>query len=125
MRLLLAAIAAIVAAATPTPTTPPVQTAGSNVTVTNCHAQLDKPPLRIGYTNVASKTATEIDFTVTGTAGLIQTVKDTGKFASGTPINKVFALPQDISPLGLGSAHCIVTRVVYADGTIWVNPSPP
>lgn len=120
-------ISALVAAAAITAAVPafadPVQTPGSNVTVTTCHAQLDKPPLKIGYTNAAPLTAVEVDFTVAGNAGVIQTVKDTGKFASGAPIVHVFSLPLDASPLGLSSARCIVTKVVYADGTTWVNPA--
>jgi hypothetical protein len=96
------------------------QTPGSNITVTTCHAQLDKPPLRIGYTNTAATTATEVDFAiVVVAAGVIQTVHDVGKFAHGTPISHVFALPPDTSPLGLSSARCVVTKVVYADGTTW------
>jgi hypothetical protein len=101
------------------------QTPGSNVTVTTCKAQLDKPPLKIGYTNDAKVAAKEVDFTVVGSAGIIQTVKDTGTFAPGSPIAHVFALPDDTTPLGLFSARCVVTKVVYADGTSWVNPSPP
>jgi hypothetical protein len=102
----------------------PEQTPGSNVTVTTCHAQLDKPPLRIAYKNVAQSAATEVDFAIVDVTGLIKTVKDIGKFGSGVPINRVFDLPLDTSPLGLSSARCVVTKVVYADGTAWVNPNP-
>jgi hypothetical protein len=111
---------------TPAPSpTPPAQTAGSSVTVTTCRAQLDKPPLKIGYTNDAKKTATEIDFTIVDSAGVVRTIKDTGTFATGIPILHVFDLPEDTSPLGLSAARCAITRIVYADGTTWVNPSPP
>lgn len=124
MRRFFAAIVA--AAATTAPAyADPAQTPGSNVTVTLCKAQLDKPPLKIGYTNEAPSAAVEIDFTVVGSAGTIQTVKDIGKFATGTPIVKVFDLPADTTPLGLSSAKCVVTKVVYADGTSWVNPHSP
>ena len=100
------------------------QTPGSNLTVTNCHAQLDPPPLKIGYTNDATVAATEVDFRVTAYGRTIQTVVDRGEFASGKPISHVFALPPDTSPLGLSSAHCVVTKVVYANGTSWTNPNP-
>jgi hypothetical protein len=110
----------------PTPAATPMQTKGSNVTVTQCQAKfLEKPPLKIGYSNTAAQTATEIDFAVVTTAGIIRTVKDTGTFASGKAIAHVFDLPDTISPLGLSSARCIVTKVTYQDGTTWVNPSPP
>ena len=103
-------------------TPPPAQTPGSNITVTTCHAQLDPPPLRIAYVNAADVTAKEVDFEVDTTAGPIQTVADRGFFESGKAINHVFDLPTNVSPLGLSSARCIVTRVVYADGTVWKNP---
>lgn len=111
--------------ASPAPATPPpAQTPGSNITIKTCHAQLDPPPLRIEYTNDAKVAATEVDFQVDGNAGTIQTVTDRGRFESGTPISHVFALPTDASPLGLSSARCVVTKVVYADGTVWKNPKP-
>jgi hypothetical protein len=103
----------------------PAQTPGANITVTTCHAQLGKPPLRIAYENVAEKTAHEVDFSIVDAAGLIETVRDVGTFESGKPINHVFDLSPDVSPLGLSSARCVVTKVVYADGTTWANPNPP
>ncbi|HEY1655228.1 MAG TPA: hypothetical protein VGF86_08960 [Candidatus Tumulicola sp.] len=118
-------VIAAVAAASAGAAADPAQTPGSNVTVTTCHAQLDKPPLRIAYTNVAAQTAVEVDFTVVGPVGAITSVRDIGKFATGTPINHVFDLPPDTSPLGLSSAKCTVTKVRYADGTSWVNPNSP
>jgi hypothetical protein len=105
-------------------TPPPVQTPGSNITVTTCHAQLDLPPLRIAYVNTAQTAAIEVDFQVNSNAGSIEPVTDRGSFETGKPINHVFALPPNFSPLGLSSARCIVTRVVYADGTVWKNPNP-
>jgi len=107
----------------PPPTAPPVQTPGSNITISTCHAQVDRPPLKIEYKNVAPQTATEVDFTVSGSAGVIKEVQDTGQFATGAPIVHVFSLGVDASPLGLASARCIVTKVVYADGTTWINPA--
>jgi hypothetical protein len=98
--------------------------AGSNITVTTCHPQLDPPPLRIIYKNTAPQTVTEVDFDVNTPAGLLTSVKDKGKFASGATINHVFALPSGSSPLGLSQAHCDVTKVRYADGTAWPTPSP-
>jgi hypothetical protein len=119
-------LAAFVALAAPAmaASADPAQTPGSNITITTCHAQLDKPPLRIAYKNAAPTVATEVDFSIVDSTGAIQTVRDIGKFESGTQINHVFGLPPDTSPLGLGSARCVVTKVVYADGTTWVNPNP-
>jgi hypothetical protein len=80
--------------------------------------------LRIAYVNDAKITATEVDFDVDTNAGTITTVSDRGTFESGKPINHVFALPVDVSPLGLSSARCVVTKILYADGTAWKNPKP-
>lgn len=102
-----------------------VQTPGSNIVVTTCHGQIGKPPLRIAYKNDSQKTAKEVDFSVTDAAGLVRTVRDVGTFEAGAQINHVFDLPPDVSPLGLSSANCIVTKVTYADGTSWTNPNPP
>jgi hypothetical protein len=103
----------------------PEQTPGSNVSVTTCHAQLDKPQLTIGYKNLAATQATEIDFAIVVAVGTVESVKDIGKFGNETQIKHVFSLPADVSPLGLSSARCVVTKVRYADGTTWVNSSPP
>jgi hypothetical protein len=125
MRCILATILLAAAATLPAAAADPEQTPGSNVTVSQCQAKLDKPPLKIGYSNTAVQTAIEVDFTVVTAAGIIRTVKDTGTFASGTPIVHVFDLPDNTSPLGLSSARCIVTKVIYKNGTTWLNPSPP
>jgi hypothetical protein len=102
----------------------PDPNAGSNISVTTCKAQLDPPPLRIVYKNTAPQTVTEVDFDVNTPAGLLTSVRDKGKFASGATINHVFALPVGSSPLGFSQAHCDVTKVQYADGTVWPSPSP-
>lgn len=119
---LLVAVWPFATAAPATP--PPAQTQGSNIAVTTCHAQLDPPPLRIAYVNTATATVTEVDFEIDTSAGTIETVADRGQFAKGKPINHVFALPTNVSPLGLSSARCIVTKVVYDDGSVWKNPKP-
>jgi len=110
---------------TATPTIPPVQTPGSNIAITTCYAQLDPPPLRIAYSNTAKTAATEVDFAIVGDVRVIETVTDRGTFAPGKPIDKVFRLPIDVSPLSLHSVHCVVTKVLYDDGTKWTNPNPP
>lgn len=104
--------------ATPSPVP---RTPGSNISVSNCHAQLDPPPLRIGYTNTATVTAVEVDFAVVGVVGTIEHIVDRGRFEPNKAINHVFKLPLDVSPLGLSSVQCVVTRVLYADGTSWTQ----
>jgi hypothetical protein len=102
----------------------PDPNAGSNITVTTCHAQLDLPPLRIVYKNTAPQAVTEVDFEVRTPVSLLTSVRDKGKIASGATINHVFALPDGSSPLGLSQVTCHVTLVKYADGTVWPSPSP-
>lgn len=120
MRRELAVIAAVLTLGATS--SPPPQTPGSNVNVTNCHAQLDPPPLRIGYTNAAVVAAVEVDFDVVSVVGTIERVVDRGRFEPGKAISHVFKLPPDVSPLGLSSVQCVVTRVLYADGTSWSKP---
>ena len=109
---------------TPVAIADPDPSAGSNISVTTCHAQLDPPPLRIIYKNSAPQTVTEVDFDVNTPVGTLTSIRDKGKFASGATINHVFALPSGSSPLGFSQAHCDVTKVKYADGTVWPSPSP-
>ena len=116
-----AVVAVVTLGATPSP---PAQTPGSNVNVTNCHAQLDPPPLRIGFVNAAAVAAVEVHFDIVDVVGTIESVADRGTFEPGKPINHTFHLPADVSPLGLSSVQCVVTKVVYADGTSWTKPSP-
>ena len=117
-----AAVALTLGAAPSVSPSPPAQTTGSNVTVTTCHAQLDPPPLRIAYVNTAPVAASEVDFDIVTVVGTVESVADRGHFAPGKPINHVFKLPQDVSPLGLSSVACVVTKVIYADGTSWTKP---
>jgi len=121
LRALTAVAVALTLGATPSPVP---QTSGSNVNVTTCHAQLDPPPLRIAYVNASTVAAVEIDFDVVTAVGTIESVDDRGHFEPGKPINHVFSLPANVSPLGLSSVRCVVTKVVYADGTTWNNPQP-
>jgi hypothetical protein len=92
--------------------------------VTTCHAQLDPPPLRIAYTNTGPKTAVEVQFHIVSNYGDVEDVVDHGQFGSQQPINHVFKLPDNASPLGLSSVRCVVTKITYADGTTWTNPAP-
>ena len=52
-------------------------------------------------------------------------VKDVGKIGAGAEIQHDFKIQLDSFPLNPGATKCIVTKVLYADGTAWVNPSPP
>jgi hypothetical protein len=128
------------------------QTPGSKITVSQCTLKLPSDPavttgvnaqgqpttsesvtlgstgsssIRIGYTNDADVAAAEIDFALVGRTGTMTSVKDVGKLGAGAVIQHDFKIHLDSFPLNPGATKCIVTKVVYADGTAWVNPSPP
>jgi hypothetical protein len=128
------------------------QTPGSKVTVSQCALKLASDPtmntgvdaqgrptqsesvtlgstgsssIRIGYTNDAEVAAAEIDFALVGRSGTMTSVKDVGKIGAGAPIQHDFKIALSSFPLNPGATKCIVTKVLYADGTTWVNPSPP
>ena len=79
----------------------------------------------IGYSNDADVTASEVDFALVGRSGTMTSVKDVAKIGAGAEIQHDFKIQLDSFPLNPGATKCIVTKVLYADGTSWVNPSPP
>jgi hypothetical protein len=128
------------------------QTPGSKITVSQCTLKLPSDPavttgvnaqgqpttsesvtlgssgsssIRIGYTNDADVAAAEIDFTLVGRSGTMTSVKDVGKIGAGADIRHDFKIQLESFPLNPAATKCIVTKVLYADGTAWVNPSPP
>ena len=127
------------------------QTPGSKITVSQCTLKLPSDPtvttgvnaqgqptttesatlgssgsssIRIGYPNDADIAAGEIDFALVGRAGTMTSVKDVGKIGAGAEIQRDFEIQLDSFPLNPGATKCIVTKVLYADGTAWVNPKP-
>ena len=127
------------------------QTPGSKITVSQCTLKLPSDPtvttgvnaqgqptttesatlgssgsssIRIGYSNDADIAAGEIDFALVGRTGTMTSVKDVGKIGAGAEIQHDF-IQLDSFPLNPGATKCIVTKVLYADGTAWVNPNPP
>jgi hypothetical protein len=128
------------------------QTPGSKITVSQCTLKLASDPavttgvnaqgqptssesvtlgssgsssIRIGYTNDADLAAAEIDFALVGRTGTMTSVKDVGKIGAGADIKRDFKIQLDSFPLNPGATKCIVTKVLYADGTAWTNPNPP
>ena len=45
-------------------------------------------------------------------------------FQRGASIRHDLMLSQEIFPLG-SQTHCVVLRVLYANGMAWSNPAPP
>lgn len=125
-----------------------MQTAGSNITINTClphkgkHSHLRRyvdafgnwqtrmepgraSTLEIHYVNTAKTAAKEIDFGLSARSVLVAQVKDVGTFSTGIAIDHEFGIPRSVFPLRTGLPQCPVLKVVYADGTTWVNPNPP
>lgn len=124
------------------------QTAGSRITINTClphrgkHSHLRRyvdafgnwqtmmepgraSTLEIHYVNTAKTAAKEIDFGLSARNVLVAKVKDVGTFSPGIAIDHEFIIPRSVFPLRTGLPQCPVLRVVYADGTTWVDPNPP
>lgn len=125
-----------------------IQAAGSQITVNTClphkgkHAHLRRyvdafgnwqtrmdparaSTLEIHYVNTAKTAAKEIDFGLSARNVLVAQVKDVGTFSTGIAIDHDFLIPRSVFPLRTGLPQCPVLKVVYADGSSWVNPNPP
>lgn len=143
-------VCALIAAAIPAAAQDLKQTAGSQITVTQCdphrhqagyaghpwidpygiyhnadHFPYTAGYLGVAYTNDAPKAATEVDFGLVSRGSLIAIVKDVGSFSTSAKIDHEFSVDPEIFPIGTAFPYCAVMRVKYADGTEWRNPSPP
>ena len=81
--------------------------------------------LGISYRNQASVAATEIGFGLVSQGSLIAVAKDLGTFSPNVAIDHEFVVSSEIFPLKTPQPTCVVLWVKYADGTMWVNSSPP
>jgi hypothetical protein len=103
--------------------TPGANGSGNSETVTLGTSSASS--IRIGYTNDAAVAATEVDFSLVGRSGSMTSVKDVAKIGVDAQIQHDFKIHLDSFPLNPGATKCIVTKVLYADGTSWMNPNPP
>jgi hypothetical protein len=74
----------------------------------------------ISFTNNGSMPATEVLFEVKEDGNVVDFYDATGTFTPGVAIDNSFA-----SLAGIKSepdAHVIVSRVMFADGSVWANP---
>jgi hypothetical protein len=83
------------------------------------------PTLAIDYVNVSSKAATEIEFGLLARSNLVAEVRDVGTFSPNVEIKHDFGLSPNVFPLGTGLPRCVALRVVFANGSKWVNPHLP
>ena len=97
---------------------------GAVVTTGNTHYQAplrSDPTLTIGYTNLASKPISSIDFALVTQGKIVADVRDVGNFAPGAKIQHSFPLSSKIFPLGSAPVACAPISITYADGTTWKN----
>ncbi len=132
------AAAALLCAMGAAHTTP--QTPGSNVLVTQCDPHPynnatsgfratpsksgQRAILAMQYQNEAATAASAIVFGLVSGGKLVGLGEDDGMFARGAVIKRDLILSQEIFPLG-SHTHCVVLRVLYANGMAWFNPAPP
>jgi hypothetical protein len=80
--------------------------------------------LAMQYRNEAATPATAVVFGLVSGGKLVGLGEDDGMFARGVVIRHDVLLNQEIFPLG-PQTHCVVLRVLYANGMAWFNPAPP
>jgi hypothetical protein len=126
-----AAAAALLCAMGAAPTLP--QTPGSKVVMTQCDPQAYenatyksglRATLAMQYQNEAATSATAVVFGLVSGGRLVGLGEDDGVFARDAVIRHDVMLSQEIFPLG-PQTHCVVLRVLYANGMPWFNPAPP
>jgi hypothetical protein len=79
--------------------------------------------LAIGYQNQAPNAATAVVFGVVSGGKLVGVGQDSGSFSPGALISHELMLSQEIPPGE--QTHCVVLRVLYANGSAWFNPNAP
>lgn len=146
----LAVLVLMLLAPAPAAAQEPFQTPGSQIAIAQCyphlHTAAEAHPwidpygfwhygptgfpswdgfLAVTYTNQAKVAATEVDFGLVARGSLVALAKDVGSFAPGVSIDHEFVISREVFPLGTALPICAVMRVKYADGSEWVNPSPP
>jgi hypothetical protein len=116
------------------------QTPGSNVVISNCdlrrrndivESNFRATPyksaltatLSLDYRNQAAAPMSAVVFGVVSDGKLIAIGEDSGRFAPGVPIHHQLVLA-GASP-STGQTECIVLRVLYQNGTAWLNPHSP
>jgi len=80
--------------------------------------------LAMQYQNEAATPATAVVFGLVSGGRLVGLGEDDGVFARDAVIRHDVMLSQEIFPLG-PQTHCVVLRVLYANGMAWFNPAPP
>jgi hypothetical protein len=80
---------------------------------------------QIDYTNNGKYTATQVTFAVgyrNAASHFVRRVVDYGSFAPGAAIQHHFDLYNDVTYSGKQTDFCYATKVVFANGNVWVAP---
>jgi hypothetical protein len=78
--------------------------------------------LAIDYTNVTPSVMRTIEFGLIARGELVAEVRDVGTFSPNAEIKHRFGLNPNVFPLQTALTQCLPLRIVFADGTTWVNP---
>jgi hypothetical protein len=108
-----------------------VQTPGSHIDVLRCsttglsRAEQRSPPnyVYVTFRNTAAVPVSEVQFDFAVNGDKIAAEGVYGTFAPNVEIRKGIRLSPALVPLGTSLPSCLVSRVVYADGTTWTRPS--
>jgi hypothetical protein len=99
------------------------QTPGARIDVLHCAMYLPNDTtsngIYFGFRNAAAETATEVDFAFWARGKRLETGTFKGTYSTGAKVDFGVGLGYRTFPLGTTIVDCRVTRVVYADGTIW------
>lgn len=99
------------------------QTPGARIDVLSCEMYLRNDTtsngISFGFRNAAAETATEVDFAFWARGKRLETGTFRGTYSTGAKVDFGVAHAYKTFPLGTTIVDCRVTRVVYADGTIW------
>lgn len=107
------------------------QTPGSHIDVLSCSTtgvsrdELRSPPnyIFVTFRNAAAVPVSEVQFEFAVNGEKIAAEGAYGTFAPNVEIRKGIRLSPALVPLGTSLPACLVSRVVYADGTTWTRPS--
>jgi hypothetical protein len=78
--------------------------------------------LSIDYMNVTPSVMRTIDFGLIARGELVAEVRDVGTFSPNAEIKHRFGLSPNVFPLQTALTQCLPLRIIFADGTTWVNP---